>query len=308
MAATGHLFEDVMATCHHPPCIPDEVACKPSHTSGPSDSFGGNMVSAVCSTVVEQTHSGIPTSWGGREAVPCEDTREDFGLSTSCHKCDCSVAFKVTEGQTVSGKPGLCGPNGLPPGDPGVAKAPSGAPRTRVVWRLMGPSRMAHHPVTRTRLQGAAEWCYHSRQAGTPRKGDQPKDWRATDPKTSGLQPEDWTGRGFFFLHCRHLRVPPRLWRFRVRGRLRQCYNGLGLGISVLDGIGMVYRVPIFLFRSSPSLSSSMRHNFSLRAILQKYGCGRYQLFSMSRPSFASVLHRFQDHFPLSPSLFCERN
>ena len=49
-----------------------------------------------------------------------------------------------------------------------------------------------------TRLQGAAEWCYHSRQAGTPRKGDQPKDWRATDPKTSGHQPKDWAGRGYF--------------------------------------------------------------------------------------------------------------
>ena len=45
-----HLFEDLMAT-YHPPSIPDEVACKPSHTSGPSDSFGGNMMStspAVC--------------------------------------------------------------------------------------------------------------------------------------------------------------------------------------------------------------------------------------------------------------------
>ena len=40
--------------------------------------------------------------------------------------------------------------------------------------------------------------CYHSRQAGTSRKGDQPKDWRATDPKTSGHQPEDWAGRGYF--------------------------------------------------------------------------------------------------------------
>ena len=51
MAATGHLFEVLMAT-YHPPGFPDEVACKPSHTSGPSDSLGGNMVStstAVCS-------------------------------------------------------------------------------------------------------------------------------------------------------------------------------------------------------------------------------------------------------------------
>ena len=33
IAATGHLLEGLMATCH-PPSIPDEVACKPSHTSG----------------------------------------------------------------------------------------------------------------------------------------------------------------------------------------------------------------------------------------------------------------------------------
>ena len=32
-------------------------------------------------------------------------------------------------------------------------------------------------------------------QAGTSRKGDQPKNWRATDPNTSGRQPQNWTGR-----------------------------------------------------------------------------------------------------------------
>ena len=50
MAVSRLLFEGTMATCH-PSSIPDEVACKPCHTSGPSDSFGGNMMStspAVC--------------------------------------------------------------------------------------------------------------------------------------------------------------------------------------------------------------------------------------------------------------------
>ena len=36
-------------------------------------------------------------------------------------------------------------------------------------------------------------------QAGTPRKGDQPKNWRATDPSISGHQPQNWTGRRYFF-------------------------------------------------------------------------------------------------------------
>ena len=31
-----------------------------------------------------------------------------------------------------------------------------------------------------------------------PAKGDQPEDWRATDPKTSGRQPKDWAGRRYF--------------------------------------------------------------------------------------------------------------
>ena len=60
-----HLFEDLMAT-YHPPSIPDEVACKPSHISGPSDSFGGNMMStspAVCTCpLVFQIHTGILSS------------------------------------------------------------------------------------------------------------------------------------------------------------------------------------------------------------------------------------------------------
>ena len=35
------------------------------------------------------------------------------------------------------------------------------------------------------------------------------------------------------------------LWQLRVRGRVWQWYNGLGLGISLLDAIGMVSRIPI---------------------------------------------------------------
>ena len=30
------------------------------------------------------------------------------------------------------------------------------------------------------------------------RKGDQPQDWRATDPSTSELQPHNWSGRLYF--------------------------------------------------------------------------------------------------------------
>ena len=33
---------------------------------------------------------------------------------------------------------------------------------------------------------------------GAPRKGDQPQNWRATDPSTSGHQPHNWAGRRYF--------------------------------------------------------------------------------------------------------------
>ena len=32
-----------------------------------------------------------------------------------------------------------------------------------------------------------------------PARGDQLKNWRATDPKTSGHQPKNWSGRLYFF-------------------------------------------------------------------------------------------------------------
>ena len=48
-----------------------------------------------------------------------------------------------------------------------------------------------------TRLQRAAEWRHHSSQSGTPRKGDQPKDWRAPSQETA---PYDRYPRRAFFL------------------------------------------------------------------------------------------------------------
>ena len=175
-------------------------------------------------------------------------------------------------------KPGLRGPNGLSPG-PHLAiqvwqkrhlalrgRVSCRDPAVPVRWvRCCSCSRMAipsRDPGTR--LQGATEWCYHSRQAGTPARATNPRTGGRLTQRPAGSNPRTGQAAVLFFLHCRHLHVHPRLWRFRVRGRMRQCYNGLGLGIFVLDGIGMVYRVLIFLFRSSPSLSSSVRLYFSL--------------------------------------------
>ena len=39
-------------------------------------------------------------------------------------------------------------------------------------------------------------WCKLKR--APPAKGDQPKNWRATDPSTSGHQPHNWAGRRYF--------------------------------------------------------------------------------------------------------------
>ena len=52
-----------------------------------------------------------------------------------------------------------------------------------------------------TRLQGAAEWCYHSSQAGTPRKGDQPKDWRAPTQEPAPFAGTSRSGTFNFDLH-----------------------------------------------------------------------------------------------------------
>ena len=81
---------------------------------------------------------------------------------------------------------------------------------------------------------------------------------RATNPRTglrltqkqAGFNPR--TGQAaVIFLLCRHLRVLPRLWRFCVRGRMRQCYNGLGLGISVL-GMAFGWFIAYLFFSSAP--------------------------------------------------------
>ena len=122
---------------------------------------------------------------------------------TSCHKCCCSVAFKCQayEGQTVSGQSHIwrsrCGKKRHLALRGRVSCRDQAVP---VRWvRCCSCSRVAlpsRDPGTR--LQGAAEWCYHSRQAGTPRKGDQPKDWRAPTQGTASFR--RYLPSGLFYL------------------------------------------------------------------------------------------------------------
>ena len=49
-------------------------------------------------------------------------------------------------------------------------------------------------------------------QRASPAKGDHPKNWRATDPSTSGHQPHNWSSRRYF--------LKPRVRRSRSRGQL----------------------------------------------------------------------------------------
>ena len=141
----------------------------------------------------------------GGDAAPCEDTREDFGLSLYLPATSAVAVWLLSVRPMRAKRSQVMSTSG----DPDVAIAPCGASRpmsrrdpavpVRGVRRCSCSRVAIPSRDPGIRLQGAAEWCYHSRQAGTPRKGDQPKDWRATDPKTSGLQPEDWTGRGYIF-------------------------------------------------------------------------------------------------------------
>ena len=66
MAATGH-HRDMIAT-YHPPGVSDEVACKSSHTSWPSDNSGRNKVwNFTCSVFMPvgdaDTHPGMFSSF-----------------------------------------------------------------------------------------------------------------------------------------------------------------------------------------------------------------------------------------------------
>ena len=90
-----------------------------------------------------------------------------------------------------------------------------------------------------------------------------------------------------------------------------------GARYPVLDGIGMVYRVLIFLFRSSPSLSSSVYFYYSLPIAAPGAENSRGTVPGRSTDAegisfipcrdrvsraLGSVPHRFPEDFPLSPS------
>ena len=42
-------------------------------------------------------------------------------------------------------------------------------------------------------------WVTVGKRVTNPRQGDHPKNWPATDPRTGGHQPKDWTGSRYFF-------------------------------------------------------------------------------------------------------------
>ena len=97
--------------------------------------------------------------------------------------------------------------------------------------RLYRKLRPGHAPKGGSEAAGAAEWQYHSRQAGTPPQGDQPEDWRAPSRDVSkrpwgieGIRPDG--AHGFFVtiggsLHA-HSRVALR------RGELEVVLRGCG--------------------------------------------------------------------------------
>ena len=108
-------------------------------------------------------------------------------------------------------------------------------------------------------------------------------------------------------------------------GKSCQWYNGLGLGMSLLDATRVVSSTPIFLFRASPSLSSSVyllsSHPFTTPQSVNTRGKVDYRnpsvegiiyIPSCDRASRVrgSVPHRFPVHFPRSPSfqMSCSMN
>ena len=104
MAATGHLLEDLMAT-YHPPGIPDEVACKPSHTSGPYDSFGRlhqqcvhdpwRCGSTLASSVLQchhLQHMCIVLDWEAREGPNTQGQAGRFMAETGHHLEDVTAS------------------------------------------------------------------------------------------------------------------------------------------------------------------------------------------------------------------------
>ena len=104
MAATDHLFEVLMAT-YHPPGIPDEVACKPSHTSGPYESFGRlhqqcvhdpwRCGSTLASSVLQchhLQHLCIVLEWEAREGPNTQGQAGRFMAETGHHLEDVTAS------------------------------------------------------------------------------------------------------------------------------------------------------------------------------------------------------------------------
>ena len=115
----------------------------------------------------------------------------------------------------------------------------------------------AQSPVGQTPMK-------RSRGAGTPRPGDQPKNWWATGPRNGGHQPKNWTGSCYFLT----LSAPTcSSWTLAVTCP-RSC-------VAVVQWFGAWYFAVgrnwygflayLSLFRASPWLSSSV-YLFSLGA------------------------------------------
>ena len=123
---------------------------------------------------------------------------------------------------------------------PRTGDAPGGALSPRVGDGTAG-STGSRDPGAPKGLRG----CRGSRVAASLETGghspldDQPKNWRATDNKTSGHQPKNWTGRRYFLT----LSAPTSSSWTSVVTCLRSC-----VAVVQLDAVGMVYCVPTFLF------------------------------------------------------------
>ena len=234
-----------------------------------------------------------------------------------CEMCNRAAVISWVRGQTPNRTRCLTGRLRQPWGVPlhtrtctvlVLGTAPGGALNPRAGRSAAGGTR-SRDPATAQPAApeavsaGSAEWRYHSKQAGTTRKGDQPK---------------NWTGRRFLFNT-----VGTYEFVLDFGGYVSEVVRGSGtmvwgLGISVLDGVGMVCRVPTFLFRSSPSLSSSV-YFFSSRpkaALGAEHSCGtvpsrstvagrvsvKFRVATELREPSAVFPHRFLEDFPLSPS------
>ena len=153
------------------------------------------------------------------DVTPRKDTREDLGPSflTSVHHVVLQGGFNVSlpkmqqdQGDFGSrrSKPhgGVIQPGSWlragthwPSVGNGTGARTSGVPeiagtrdtggRTGNIAEMLGPRLPVDVPAALRECRGQGT----DPRAGTPRKGDQPKDWRATDPRTGGHHPKNWS-------------------------------------------------------------------------------------------------------------------